>query len=183
MRYSRRENIMKTPTAKAELLQTIQNDFDNLIHLIDSLPEESKNAAFRFNYAMTPNWRRDTNVRSVLMHLYERANRLVNWLENSNRSATRPFRADFFGDMSPELWIKQQNTDFEVAYQLAKETHKKAMSLLETLSEDELFKGVYFTWKSSLSIADYAMSGLANHYKWLRAQIENQVIVNEVISK
>ncbi len=74
---------MARPTTKIDLLQAGNENFEKLWKLIDTFSE--KEFATEFDFSDNPklkeaHWKRDKNVRDVLIHLYEWHQLLINWI-------------------------------------------------------------------------------------------------------
>ncbi|MFQ7235446.1 MAG: ClbS/DfsB family four-helix bundle protein, partial [Enterococcus hulanensis] len=63
---------MARPTTKTDLLQAGSEGYKKMSDLLDSLPTESLNATFTFDVEKEKqaHWKRDKNLRDVLIHLY-----------------------------------------------------------------------------------------------------------------
>ena len=65
---------MPRPKSKAELTEAAAVQFDKMWRLIDSMPDDERNAVFSFgddSKLKEAHWKRDRNLRDVLIHLYE----------------------------------------------------------------------------------------------------------------
>lgn len=72
---------MARPTTKEDLIAASTQNFDKLMKLLDPLTEEEKNGKFHFDLEKEKgaHWKRDQNIRDVLIHLYEWQVLLLNW--------------------------------------------------------------------------------------------------------
>jgi hypothetical protein len=85
---------MPRPTTKTELLNAANAQFDKMFALIDSMPNGEQTAAFCFDADKTgkeAHWKRDKNIRDVLIHLYEWHQLLLNWVDANRSSRNKPF--------------------------------------------------------------------------------------------
>lgn len=79
---------MARPTTKIELLTAANTQFEKMWKLIDGMTADEQTAKFCFDITekdKEAHWKRDKNLRDVLIHLYEWHQLLINWV-NSNRS-------------------------------------------------------------------------------------------------
>jgi hypothetical protein len=75
---------MSRATTKADLVTAANEQFNKLWQLIDSMTEQQQNAPFDFGEDFLQkqkqaHWRRDKNLRDVLIHLYEWRQLLLDW--------------------------------------------------------------------------------------------------------
>jgi hypothetical protein len=65
---------MSRATTKTDLITSAHEQFDKLWKIIDTMSNEQQNATFADEMATAgkeSHWRRDKNLRNVLVHLYE----------------------------------------------------------------------------------------------------------------
>ena len=74
--------------------------------------------------------------------------------------------------MNVGFWKKHQSTSLEEAKAKLKESHKKVMTLIETLSNDELFAKDSFNWTGNTTLGSYCVSVTASHYDWAMKKIK-----------
>lgn len=165
---------MARPTTKADLVLSATDKFKNLWELIDSMPIKMQKAPFEWGDLSGKKeafWKRDKNIRDVLIHLYEWHQLLLNWVEKNEAGETTPFLPPpynwrNYGQMNVEFWEKHQKTSYEDAQKMVKESHKKVMVLIESFTNEELFsKGVY-SWTGGSTLGSYCVSATASHYDW-----------------
>lgn len=81
---------MPRPKTKEDLLLAAKENFEKLQTLISKLSDEELNTPFDFSQdakKKEAHWRRDKNVRDVLIHLYEWHQLLLNWGVFQSRGA------------------------------------------------------------------------------------------------
>ena len=116
-------------------------------------------------------WKRDKNLRDVLIHLYEWHQLLLNWI-NSNQNGEekpfipKPYNWKTYGNLNVEFWKKHQGTPYADAEKMLKKTHKEVMKLIERFSNDELFSKKYFDWTGTTTLGSYCVSATSSHYDW-----------------
>ncbi|MGI6105710.1 MAG: ClbS/DfsB family four-helix bundle protein [Raoultibacter sp.] len=165
---------MPRPKTKDELISAANGQFDKMWSLVESLSEEQ--LLDSFNFALTEkdkeaHWRRDQNVRDVLIHLYEWHQLLVTWIAANTKGNEQPFLPQpynwkTYGKMNIEFWEKHQSTSYEEAEKLVKASHKQVLMLIEEFSENELFEKAYFTWTGTTNLGSYCISSTSSHYDW-----------------
>jgi hypothetical protein len=176
---------MARPTTKADLVNAANEQFEKLWKLIDSMTEEMQNAAFAFGddflqKQKETHWRRDKNLRDVLVHLYEWHQLLLSWINDNQNGKQKPFLPEPYNwrtypAMNVELWKKHQNTALADAKKMLKESHNKVMNLIESFSNDELFAANRLAWTGGSTLGAYCVSTTASHYDWAMKKIKAHI--------
>ncbi|MDR1689736.1 MAG: ClbS/DfsB family four-helix bundle protein [Clostridiales bacterium] len=171
---------MPRPTTKPDLIKAANEQFDKMMLLIDSMTNDAKNAAFNFGGEVMhkeAHWKRDKNLRDVLIHLYEWHQLLLNWVD-ANRSGEKkpflptPYNWKTYGEMNAEFWEKHQQTPYSGAKKNLLESHKRVLALIDTFSNDELFAKGAFSWTGTSTLGSYCVSVTASHYDWAMKKIK-----------
>ena len=134
---------MPRPTTKAELLTAANARFGKLFALIDTMPENEQTAVFCFDMEKAgkeAHWKRDKNVRDVLIHLYEWHQLFLSWVKANKNGENKPFLPEpynwkTYGEMNIESWEKHQSTTYDNAVTMIQESHRKVVALIESLSD------------------------------------------------
>ncbi len=164
---------MARPTTKTDLINAGNDKYQKLIDLINSISEKDREGLFEFvtGNEKEAHWKRDKNIRDVLIHLHEWHNLLLNWVDSNQAGIEKQFLIDgynwrTYGAMNVAFWEKHQGTSFEYSLKLLEDSHLKVMTLAETFSNDDLFsKGVY-TWVGGSTLGSYFVSATSSHYDW-----------------
>ncbi|QWW19772.1 ClbS/DfsB family four-helix bundle protein [Schaalia sp. 19OD2882] len=164
---------MARPTNKADLLKAAASRFTELDELLDSMDSDELRSTFTFEIAgkREAHWKRDKNVRDVIVHLHEWHALLVTWIEANLSGDGRPFLpAPYtwaaYGDMNVALWKEHQGTPLDEARTLLDESHARVLRLVEGFGDDELFVKRHFTWTGSTNLGSYCISATSSHYEW-----------------
>lgn len=176
---------MPRPTTKEALLEAAEKNFKLLWETIDALSEKALQAEFDFSAdpkKKEAHWKRDKNLRDILIHLYEWHQLLSSWMK-ANLSGTKknflpePYSWKTYGEMNFAFWKKHQKTSLEKAKQLVKASHESALKLIVPLSNEALFSKNWFDWTGTTTLGSYCVSALSSHYDWaikkLRAHSKN----------
>lgn len=165
---------MGRPTTKQDLLEAASSNYETLMAFIDSMTEKELSTPFNFEGEASKkeaHWKRDKNLRDVLIHLYEWHQLLLNWVD-ANRNGEektflpKPYNWKTYGAMNEFFWKKHQNTSLEEAKQMLSESHAAVMQLAKDFSNEELFsKGVY-KWVGGSTLGSYFVSNTSSHYDW-----------------
>lgn len=171
---------MSRPTTKTDLLTAAAVNYEKLNAIISGLTQQELDTPFDFSGDVKKkeaHWKRDKNLRDVLIHLYEWHQLLLHWVQ-LNQSGDKktfipePYNWKTYGNMNVEFWEKHQNTSLDDAKSLLQKSHADIMELAETFSNEELFsKGVY-QWVGGSTLGSYFVSVTASHYDWAMKKLK-----------
>lgn len=164
---------MARPQTKSDLITAATENFEQLNALIEGLTEKELSVPFDFSDTAKKeaHWKRDKNLRDVIIHLYEWHQLLLNWVKANQNGENQPFipkpyNWKTYGIMNVEFWRKHQNTPLEEAKEMLEKSHCEVMKLAETFSNDELFSKGVFSWTKGSTLGSYFVSNTASHYNW-----------------
>jgi len=171
---------MGRPTTKTDLLTAAATNYEKLNVLILGLTEKELKVPFDFSgdaKKKEAHWKRDRNLRDVLIHLYEWHQLLLHWVRLNQKGETMPFIPQPYNwktyrDMNVEFWKKHQCTSLEDAKKMLQKSHAEVIKLAEIFSNEELFsKGVY-QWVGGSTLGSYFVSVTASHYDWAMKKLK-----------
>jgi len=167
---------MPRASTKEDLIKAANEQFEKLEALIAAMPEKVQDATFNFDADFLQkqtgaHWTRDKNLRDVLIHLYEWHKLLINWISDNQRGEAKPFLPEPYNwktypKMNEEFWQAHQSTTGTDAKSLLRESHKKALALIDGFSDDELFSKKHFSWTGTTTLGSYCISATSSHYDW-----------------
>lgn len=165
---------MARPTSKADLLSAATERFEELNALINGLSGQELNTPFDFSQdakKKEAHWRRDRNLRDVLVHLYEWHQLLLLWVDANLAGEARPFLpAPYnwasYGGMNQGFFDKHQQTPLKEADQLYRQSHADVLRLAERFTDAQLFEKNAFPWVGGSTLGAYFVSATASHYDW-----------------
>ncbi len=165
---------MPRPRTKKDLIELSNLNFQKLWEITQGLSEKEFNTPFDFSNnpkLKEAHWKRDKNVRDILVHLYEWHQLLINWITKNRKWEKTSFLPEpyTFKDIAPMnvgFWEAHQNTDYEKSIEMLKKSHKEVMDLIESFSDEELFTNKYFPWTGTTSVGSYCISSTSSHYDW-----------------
>jgi len=173
---------MARPTTKTELIAAAETEWDKMWALIDSLSDEQQNTDFTFDASgeKEAHWKRDKNLRDVLVHLYEWHQLLLQWLEANIKGENKPFLPEpytwkTYGDMNVEFWKKHQATPYADSQTFLRESHAKALAAVERFTDEELFEKKHFPWTGTTNLGSYCISATSSHYDWAMKKIKRHI--------
>lgn len=171
---------MGRATSKAELVSASQKNFEKLNEIMDSLTEKERSTPFDFSgdeKKKEAHWKRDKNLRDILIHLYEWHQLILNWV-SANRAGEeksfipKPYNWKTYGDMNVGFWEKHQDTSLEDADEMFRKSHEDVMKLGETFTDEELFTKDVFPWVGGSTLGSYFVSATASHYDWAMKKLK-----------
>lgn len=165
---------MSRPTNKTELLDAATDTYEKLMTLIGDMTDEELSIPFQFendDKKTEAHWRRDKNLRDILIHLYEWHQLTLHWVtSNQNGNAVpflpKPYTWKTYGNMNVMFWKKHQNTSLEDAKEMLEKSHHDILKLAETFSDEELFSKGVFSWVGNSALGSYFISNTSSHYNW-----------------
>lgn len=178
---------MPRPTTQKDLIEAANAQFEKLWKTIDALTAAERSTEFTFPDAFTEkhkeaHWKRDRNLRDVLIHLYEWNRLFIEWV-SANESGTdraflpEPYTWKNYGELNVEFFRRHQTTSFETAEKLLRESHAEVLTLLEKESNESLFSKGYYEWTGGTTLGSYAVSVAPGHYDWAINKIKAHVRV------
>lgn len=162
------------PQTKADLLSAANTNYEKLMTLIASLSETELATPFDFlndEKKKEAHWKRDKNLRDVLIHLYEWHQLILNWVNDNQAGIEKsflpePYNWKTYGEMNVMFWQKHQDTLLEDAKVMLDESHKQVMVLADQFTSDELFSKDVFDWVGGSTLGSYFVSATSSHYDW-----------------
>ena len=173
---------MPRPKIKEELMLASKENYEKLNRFISQLSEDELQTPFDFlrdQKKKEAHWKRDKNLRDVLIHLYEWHQLLLIWVHSNQEGHERPFLPEpynwkTYGELNVAFWKKHQKTSIEEATRLLEQSHREVLELIEVFSNDELFtKGVY-KWTGGTSLGSYFVSSTSSclYFKSYKIKLE-----------
>ena len=173
---------MGRPTTKKDLLSVAEEQYKKLTDLINSMSIEEQNKEFTFDVEneKEAHWKRDKNIRDVLIHLYEWHQLLLNWVAENMKGNKKQFLLEeynwkTYGDMNVEFWKKHQNTKYDDAKKMLDKSHNNVINVIEKFSNEELFEKGSFDWTGGSTLGSYCVSATASHYDWAMKKIKKHI--------
>ena len=165
---------MARPQTKEDLLIAAKENYEKLNTLIAKMSDEQLTTPFDFSKdekKKEAHWKRDKNLRDVLIHLYEWHQLILNWVESNQKGEEKPFLPEpynwrTYGDMNVEFWKKHQNTSLEDATKALQKSHKEVLKLAENFTNEELFSKKVYKWVGGSTLGSYFVSTTSSHYDW-----------------
>ena len=171
---------MPRPRNKEDLIIAATTNYEKLLILIESRTESEKNSCYDFSAdekKKEAHWKRDKNLRDVLMHLHEWHLLLLEWIKNREDGSNKPFLIEgynwkTYGAMNVVFFERCQKVSEEEALQKFMDSHRRVMEALNTYSNEELFTNTYYPWVGGSCIGSYFISTTSSHYDWAMKKIK-----------
>ena len=171
---------MARPQTKEDLLIAAKENFEKLNTLISKMSDRELTTRFDFSKDEKKKeayWKRDKNLRDVLIHLYEWHQLILNWVESNQKGEEKPFLPEpynwrTYGDMNVEFWKKHQNTSLEDATKALQKSHKEVLKLAENFTNEELFSKKVYKWVGGSTLGSYFVSATSSHYDWAMKKLK-----------
>ena len=180
---------MARPQTKENLMIAAKENFEKLNTLISKMSDKELTTPFDFSKdekKKEAHWKRDKNLRDVLIHLYEWHQLILNWVESNQKGEEKPFLPEpynwrTYGDMNVEFWKKHQNTSLEDATRILEKSHKEVLKLAENFTNEELFSKKVYKWVGGSTLGSYFVSATSSHYDWAIKKLKaHQKIVSKI---
>ena len=171
---------MARPQTKENLMIAAKENFEKLNTLISKMSDKELTTPFDFSKdekKKEAHWKRDKNLRDVLIHLYEWHQLILKWVHSNQNGEEKPFIPQpynwrTYGDMNVEFWKKHQNTSLEDATKALQKSHKDVLKLVENFTNEELFSKKVYKWVGGSTLGSYFVSATSSHYDWAMKKLE-----------
>jgi hypothetical protein len=174
---------MSRATTKQDLTEAATAQFEKLFAMIDGMSQSDQTAVFCFDAdaaGKEAHWKRDKNIRDVLVHLYEWHQLLLGWVAANQGGEGKPFLPKpynwkTYGDMNVGFWEKHQGTSYEASRNILNESHAAVLDLIAGFTDEELFEKKHFPWTGTTNLSSYCISATSSHYDWAMKKIKTQI--------
>ncbi len=166
---------MGRATTKADLASDAEKEFGKIWQAVEAL-EGGRDAEILFaeewlTRQSEAHWRRDRNVRDVLVHLVEWHRLWLHWVRENRAGRSADFLPESvswrtYGLMNVEIRDRHQATSAAEAERMLRESHAEVMALIGELTEEELFAKWALAWTGTSTLGSYTVSVTASHYAW-----------------
>lgn len=165
---------MARPTNKQQLMATATENYDKLMTFVASMTEHELNTSFDFSAdekKTEAHWKRDKNLRDVIMHLVRWQELLLAWVKNNASGLSVQFLLPgytwkTYGDMNLLFWKECQKISLDDAMELLRDRHMQVLELAGNFTDEELFAKSHYRWTGTTSLDSYFISTTSAHYDW-----------------
>lgn len=171
---------MPRPQTKADLIAAASEGYEKLRQMIEGMSDAELSAEFDFSAddkKKEAHWRRDRNLRDVLVHLSEWHRLLIDFITTNKGGERKPFLPEgytwrTYGDMNIMFWKKHQDTTLPEAKKMLAFSHSEVMRLMEEYTNEELFSKGVFPWTGGTTLGSYFVSSTSSHYEWAMKKLK-----------
>ena len=171
---------MGRPTTKTDLLNAAADNYEKMNELISTLTNKELSIPFDFigdEKKKEAHWKRDKNLRDILIHLYEWHQLLLRWVWSNQNGDRKPFIPEpynwkTYGDMNVKFWEKHKYTTLEEAKEMLEKSHKEVLELAYEFSSEQLFSKGVFKWVCGSVLVSYFVSVTSSHYDWAMKKLK-----------
>ena len=153
-----------TTNSKALFLKNIQESFEQLFAIIESIPARKRKLSVDIET-------RDKNFRDVLIHLYEWHAMLERWYNEgmSGDTPTMPapgFKWRTLDQLNHQIWANYQDETLTNAMKKVKLSHERVLKLIESHTYEEIITKKYYKWTKTSNLYSYFAANTVDHYNW-----------------
>lgn len=171
---------MPRPTDKDGLMKTAEEQFGKLRKMIDSIPNEVRNAPFDLSGIdkKEAHWKRDKNLRDVLTHLHEWHLMVIRWYDEGTVKGGMPavpgegYTWQTLPNLNQKIWERYQNVTLADAEEMLRKSHADILELVKRHTDEELFTKGLYKWTKTSSLGAYFISCTSSHYEWAMMKIK-----------
>ncbi|ATP42455.1 hypothetical protein CSE16_13680 [Solibacillus sp. R5-41] len=155
---------MPTVNSKELFLIAIQESFDQLFTIIESVPTRKR----KLSVDITD---RDKNFRDILMHLYEWHAMLERWYNEGMNGDTPAMPAPGYkwrtlGKLNDQIWTNYQDESLTNAIKKVTLSHRRVVQLIESHTYEEIIMKKQYKWSKTSNLYSYFAANTVDHYKW-----------------
>lgn len=156
---------MPRPKNKDELLKLSNNNFNEMLKLIESFGTyDIVNTKFPFEL-------RDKNIRDILAHLHHWHLMMLDWYKvgMSGEKPNIPAKGYTFRTLpklNQEIWEKYQLVKYDEILKMINNSFLEVQKIINKHTDIELFQKKRYKWTGTTSLASYLISDTASHYDW-----------------
>ncbi len=159
---------MPRPTTKKQLLETIEVEQKALEQLLVSL-----SPAQMTQPGAVGEW----SVKDILAHLLEWQDMVLNWYSAGLQGKVPAIPAEGLTwaqlpQLNQRIYEKHCGRPLADIQKDFKTSHKKCVSIIQSLSEEDLFTRGRYAWTKTVTLGSYFTSCTSSHYLWARKNIK-----------
>jgi hypothetical protein len=159
---------MPRPGTKKQLLETIEVEQKALEQVLAGLTADQMTQP-----GVVGEW----SVKDVLAHLLEWQQMVLSWHSAALKGKVPAVPADGMKwaqipQLNQQIYEKHCNRALADIQREFKSSHKKMLSTIQGLSEEDLFTRGRYAWTKSSTLGSYFISSTSSHYLWARTNIK-----------
>jgi len=160
---------MPRPKTKAQILSESQREHDALEDLLATMSPEQMTQP-----GLVGPW----SASDVLAHLTEWEQMVLGWCAAGLRGETPALPAEGYKwsqlpALNQRIYEKHRDRPLADVLESYRASYDQVMSLVESLSEEDLFTPGRYAWAKTNALASYIASCTSSHYRWARTELRN----------
>lgn len=158
---------MARPINKIHLLAESQKEFEALEEYLAGLePDEMTRPGTLGEWA----------VKDVLAHLVEWQQMFFRWYEAGLRNEkpavpTEGYKWSQLPALNQKIFETYRDCPLDEVMQMLQSSHQKTLSLIKTLSDEELTTPGLYRWMNQNTLIAYLAANTSSHYLWARTEM------------
>lgn len=164
--------MSRKATTKAELLESIHSSRQQL---------DSKFAKLTPEEMVWPGSMGNWSVKDILAHLVDWEQRFIGWYQTGVRGEVpeTPAPGMHWGEL-PNLnqlgYERHQGETLDEVLIQYESSYKEILELIDVMSEEEIFRPMYYLWTGGKPLLNWINANTASHYNWAKRNIRTTVI-------
>ncbi len=155
---------MPRPKTKDELINLSNQNYNKVLDLVASFPEEKLNQEF-------PNGYLNRNIRDVLAHLHHWHLMMQDWYRvgmtgNKPNMPAKGYTWKTVPDLNRKIQKIYSQIELTKVKKLLQNSFNELQKIIDNHTEEELFEKRRFKWTGTTSLASYLISATSSHYDW-----------------
>jgi len=162
---------MPKPNNKEELLKDIHTEWEALDKFLASLTPEQMTQ---------PGVIGDWSPKDVLAHLAEWQQMCMGWFNSGFGGETPHLPAEGFKwsqmpALNRKIFAEYQGLSLEKVNKFFRASHTQILEIIQSLSNDEIFKTGNFDWTKKNALSSYLIPCTSSHYRWARTEMRKNL--------
>ncbi len=158
---------MPRPATKKQLLETIEIEHKALEQVLAGLSPAQMTQS-----GVVGEW----SVKDVLAHLLEWQQMVLRWHSAGSKGKMAAIPAEGLNwsqlpELNQRIYEKHCGRPLADIQKEFKVSHKKMLSTIQGLSEEDLFARGRYAWTKNVTLGSYFISSSSSHYLWARTNI------------
>ncbi len=149
-------------TSKKDFIKDIEKELNTLNGLIQDLDDKDY---------LSPNVCGKWSLKDILAHLHEWHKLALGWYKTGLRNEipempVRGYKWNQIRELNNEFYLRNKDKSLASVKAKFRKTHNEIMTLIKTLSEEQLLKPGYFSWTTKYPLTTYLHPNTSGHYRW-----------------
>lgn len=153
---------MARPKTKKDLLDSSQDNFNSLMALVQSIPED-----LLVQSGVCENW----SIKDILAHLHAWHMLCLVWYQEGMAGGKPAMPAPGYNwketpQLNQLIFEEYKDEAYQKILISLQESHLEIQQTIQKHDQEELFTKKLYKWTGSTSLASYLISNAPSHYDW-----------------